>query len=120
MVDFVLCVKSLKKVSSGQKRVNDQSFILVIQLISYHPIEQSIQTTTIAKKQNKMVGEALDYIDLIIDGNIPLLSCNKSKIRIIVNRGYTGSSNRKLCTKTFQLSVISNLFTNLSIYKSYF
>jgi len=42
---------------------------------------------------------ALDFIELVIDENIPLISCNKTKFRNIVYRGYRGCS-RKLCAKT--------------------
>ena len=60
--------------------------------------------------QNKLAGEdldnsgvndkaALDFIELVIDESIPLISCNKTKFRSIVYRGYKGCPNRKLCAK---------------------
>ena len=82
-------------------------------------LEKCIELLEGNKKQNKIIGEewdnssvtekvALDFIELIVDENIPLLSCNKSKFRNIVYRGYTGNSIRKLCTKT-----ISKIYTSL-------
>ena len=74
-------------------------------------VERCIELLDGDKNQNKLVGEdldnssvnekaALDFIELVIDANIPLISCNKTKFRNIVYRGYKGSPNRKLCAKT--------------------
>ena len=43
---------------------------------------------------------ALDFIELVVDENIPLISCNKTKFRNIVYRGYKSSPKKMLCAKT--------------------
>ena len=43
---------------------------------------------------------SLDFMELIVDENIPLSCCNKKKFRNIIYRGKSVHEKKRLCTKT--------------------
>lgn len=74
-------------------------------------MERCVELFEGVKKQRKLVegksGEfsvhhrvVLDFMELIVDENIPLSCCNKKKFRSIIYRGESVHDKRRLCTKT--------------------
>ena len=85
-------------------------------------LERCVELFKGEKKQRKLVeskpGETsvyhrviLNFIELIVDENIPLWCCNKKKFRNILYRGESVHEKKRLCTKT--LSKIMHERANL-------